>query len=167
VWGALASTPTGTLAAAAGFFALAIALLAVALAKTEFGKAARRRRRLRQALARTERLRAAVSAQTRPTTRTLTPAEAVRLGALRPRHIVAERYGRVTTWGKLRLLWSQGYAGAMVAVLVGAFSMATHFGAYWLIAGGGWPGAIAITVLSTVLVVAACIWIGLGLLGPG
>ena len=64
---------------------------------------------------------------------------------------------------RLRRLWREGYAGWIIASLAGAFSMATHFGAYWLIAGGGWLGAAAITVGSTVVMVAICFWVVLGL----
>ncbi len=67
-------------------------------------------------------------------------------------------------WRKLRFAWREGYSGWVIASVAGAFSMATHFGAYWLITGGGWPGAIAITLLSTLVMVGACAWIGLGLI---
>src|SRR5437667_341128 len=50
--GNLAGTAWPAVLAAAAFVALAVAGLAVALFKLEFGKAARRRRRLRTALAR-------------------------------------------------------------------------------------------------------------------
>src|SRR5919205_1232619 len=93
----LAGASWPALLAAGTFIALAVAGLATALFKLEFGKAARRRRRLREALGR------------------------------------------------------EGYAGWIIAALVGAFSMATHFGAYWLIAGGGWLGAALVTLCSTVV----------------
>ena len=66
-------------------------------------------------------------------------------------------------YARLRALWREGHAGWIIASCVGAFSMATHFGAYWLIAGGGWLGATAITLASTVVMVAICFWIVLGL----
>jgi hypothetical protein len=168
VWAALTSTSSESLLAAAAIFGAAVTLLGVTLFKTEFGKAARRRRRLRQALARTERARAAAAAARSPVAPT--PAEMVRLQ--RPAAKAGDTGGPseaagLAWWGKLRVLWRRGYAGLIVAVLIGAFSMATHFGAFWLIAGGGWPGAIAVTLLSTLLVVAVCIWIAAGLVAPG
>jgi hypothetical protein len=65
---------------------------------------------------------------------------------------------------QLRRAWRQGYSGWIVACLAGAFSMATHFGVWWLAAGGGWPGAVLITFVSTAVMVSACAWIGLGLI---
>jgi hypothetical protein len=168
VWAALGSTSSESLLGAAAIFGAAVTLLGVTLFKTEFGKAARRRRRLRQALARAERARAA-SAAVR-SAGALTPTELVRLRTLRAKAGDAGGTRQVAGpawWGKLRVLWRRGYAGLIVAVLIGAFSMATHFGAFWLIAGGGWPGAIAVTLLSTLLVVAVCIWIAAGLAASG
>lgn len=67
-------------------------------------------------------------------------------------------------WRKVQLIWRGGHSGWIIAALVGAFSMATHFGAFWLITGGGWLGATVITVLSTAVMVGACAWVMLGLL---
>ena len=64
----------------------------------------------------------------------------------------------------LRHAWREGYGGWIIACLAGSFSMATHFGAWWLIAGGGWLGAAVVTLGSTALMVLACAWVGLGLL---
>ena len=161
---ALASTSGELVLAAAAFVAVALGLLGVALAKTEFGKAARRRRRLRQALARAERARVAAAARAAGG---LSATEVAQLRALRARVVLEQPLEHLNWCGKIRVLWRRGYAGLIVAVLVGAFSMATHFGAYWLIAGGGWLGAIVVTVLSTAFVVAACVWIFLGLVSSG
>jgi hypothetical protein len=67
-------------------------------------------------------------------------------------------------WHKLALLWRDGYSGWIIAALAGAFSMATHFGMWWLVAGGGWLGAALITLGSTVAMVAVGIWLMLGLI---
>lgn len=67
-------------------------------------------------------------------------------------------------WGQVRHAWREGYSGWVIACLVGSFSMATHFGAWWLIAGGGWAGAVLVTLFSTFVMVSTCAWIGLGLL---
>ena len=168
MWAIVHATPVETLLAASAIFTLALAALVVALAKTEFGKAARRRRRLRQALARSQRTRALAAAAARGAGG-LTPEELARLEALRARAglLADEPLGRPSWWRTLRSLWREGYAGWIIAALGGAFSMATHFGAFWLIAGGGWLGAILITLLATALMVAACVWIGLGLLRAG
>jgi hypothetical protein len=63
-------------------------------------------------------------------------------------------------------MWRDGHAGWIVAALLGAFSMATHFGAFWLIVGGGWLGAIVVTVVATAAMTAACLWVLLGLVSP-
>lgn len=65
---------------------------------------------------------------------------------------------------QLRHAWREGYAGWILACLAGSFSMATHFGAWWLISGGGWLGASVVTLGSTAIMLCACAWIGLGLL---
>src|SRR5919202_244476 len=158
--GNLAGASWPAILAAGGFVALALAGLVVALFKLELGKAARRRRRLRAALARAERARAATrNATTRPGE--LTPEEARRLEALRPRArlLAGEPVRPPGFYGRLRALWREGHAGWRIASCVGAFSMATHFGAYWLIAGGGWLGATLVTLLSTAAMVAICFWI--------
>ena len=80
--------------------------------------------------------------------------------------MAGEPVGRPGWWAKLRLIWRGGYAGWIVAALVGAFSMATHFGMFWLVVGGGWLGAIVITLLSTAAMSLACVWIVLGLVNP-
>lgn len=96
----------------------------------------------------------------------LSAEEVARLNAFRAtaRYMAGESMESVTWWRKVRHAWRDGYAGWIVASLVGAFSMATHFGAYWLISGGGWLGAAAVTVLSTAAMVGVCAWIGLGLI---
>ncbi len=163
----LTETPLAALIASAAFVALALAALAAALYKLEFSKAARRRRRLHEALARAERARAASKAGTAPGS-PLTPDEVRRLQAFRTRArmMVDEPLTPLPWHRKLRLLWRDGYSGWILAALVGAFSMATHFGAFWLIAGGGWLGATLITLLSTILMVAACFWVLIGLVAP-
>jgi Flp pilus assembly protein TadB len=159
----LAGTSWPVLVGAAAFVALAVAGLGTALFKWEFSKAARRRRRLRTALARAERERAVRSAAAHAGA--LTPEEARRLEAFRPKaRLMADEPTRPVGWSaRLRALWREGYAGWIIASLVGAFSMATHFGAYWLIAGGGWLGAGLVTLGSTVVMVAICLWVVLGL----
>lgn len=101
-----------------------------------------------------------------PQHRHLSATELTRLAAFRPRArlMAGEPLKPIRWWRKIRLAWKDGYAGWILACLAGAFSMATHFGAFWLIAGGGWPGAIAITLLSTAVMVALCAWIGVGLI---
>ncbi len=96
----------------------------------------------------------------------LSAEELARLNAFRAtaRYMAGESLEPVTWWRKVRHAWRDGYAGWIVASLVGAFSMATHFGAYWLISGGGWLGAAAVTLLSTAAMVGVCAWIGLGLI---
>src|SRR5579883_3295942 len=156
-WGELASTSAGTLLAAWAFLLLALAGLGLVLFKLELSPAARRRRRLQQALARAERRRAEQEAQARSASGRLTPQELSRLAALRNQMRLAEERLTPPSWlDRLRFLWREGYSGWIIASLVGAFSMATHFGAFWLIAGGGWLGATLITLGSTVLMVAAC-----------
>jgi hypothetical protein len=145
------------------FVVAAVAGLAIALFRLEIGTTARRRRRLRAALARAERARAAERSGARAGD--LSPAEAHRLEAFRPRArlMAGEPLGRIGWIARLRRLWREGYAGWIIASLAGAFSMATHFGAYWLIAGGGWLGAALITLGSTLVMVALCFWVVLGL----
>lgn len=165
-WEALAATSSTTLLAASAFLVLALTGLAVALARVEFGKAARRRRRLHQALQRAERARAAARAEEARDGR-LTPAEAARLAAFRARArtMVGEPLETITGLARVRALMRDGHSGWVWATLIGAFSMATHFGAYWLIAGGGWLGAALITMLGTAIMVALCLWVLLGLVG--
>ena len=96
----------------------------------------------------------------------LSAKELSRLSSFRPRArlMAGEPLGGAGWWQEVRMAWSEGYAGWVIACLLGSFSMATHFGAYWMISGGGWLGAIAITLLSTGLMVTACAWVGLGLI---
>ncbi len=121
--------------------------------------------------------RGAGTVSNRPLTQTSPPArrsrhaylsaqELARLSSFRPRArmMAGEPLDGAGWWREVRLAWKDGYAGWVIACLLGSFSMATHFGAYWLITGGGWLGAIAITLLSTTLMVAACAWVGLGLI---
>ncbi|MBI3972813.1 MAG: hypothetical protein HY332_16170 [Chloroflexi bacterium] len=171
-WEAIKATPPGTIVAASLFFTLAVAGLAFSLAKLEFGKAARRRRRLRQALARAARARAAQQASLSPERIGVLPEnELARLATFREYFDVDEPKGNTVTsvpsgWlGRVRFLWRRGYRGWLLASLIGAFSMATHFGAFWLIADGGWLGAAVVTLGSTVLMVAVCFWILEGLVG--
>jgi Flp pilus assembly protein TadB len=165
--GALAGTSWAAIAGAAVFIAAAIAGLAFTLVKLEVGKTARRRRRVRAALERAERGRAVERATERAASNRsgLTPEEARRLEEFRPRArlMAGEPDHPLGFVARLRRLWREGYAGWIIASGVGAFSMATHFGAYWLIAGGGWLGAIVITVLSTLVMVLICFWLVLGL----
>jgi hypothetical protein len=95
----------------------------------------------------------------------LSAEQIARLNAFRAkaRFMAGETMESATWWRKIRYAWRDGYAGWIVASLLGAFSMATHFGAYWLILGGTWLGAIMVTLLSTLTLVAVCAWIGLGL----
>ncbi|MGH2354379.1 MAG: hypothetical protein ACRDI2_03400 [Chloroflexota bacterium] len=160
----LEGTTPATLLQAAAILGLLLAGLAIALFKLELGKTARRRRRLRQALAAAEHARR-TAAQNAAEPGKLSPADLARLDAFRPRArlMAGEPTEPITWWTKVRLVWRGGYAGWIIAALVGAFSMATHFGAFWLIAGGGWLGAAVITILSTAVMVAACLWILLGL----
>ena len=98
--------------------------------------------------------------------RHLNALELARLSAFRTRARLMEGEPlRAPGWaGQLRHAWRQGYSGWIVACLAGAFSMATHFGVWWLAAGGDWPGAVVVTVLATLLMISACAWIGLGLI---
>ena len=98
--------------------------------------------------------------------RHLTALDVARLTAFRARARVLEGEPlRGQGWiGGLRRAWRRGYSGWILACLAGAFSMATHFGVWWLAAGGGWTGAVLVTLLSTALMVSACAWIGLGLI---
>ena len=161
----LAATPWHTLVVAGAFVALALVALGFALVRWELGQAARRRRRLRTALAQAERTRAAERSPVQPGR--LTPEEARRLEAFRPRArlMAGEPTGPLGTAVRLRALWREGYSGWIIASFVGAFSMATHFGAYWLIAGGGWLGAALVTIGSTLVMVAVCLWVVMGLAG--
>jgi hypothetical protein len=168
---AQAESSLGSILAAAGFVAAALAALAVALHRLELGQGARRRRRLRQAMAAAERERARTARlqqATRASPEPLSPRDLSRLAAFRPRArlMAGEPLGKPGWVAKLQHLWRDGHSGWIIAALVGAFSMATHFGAYWLIAGGGWLGATLVTLGSTVLMTAACFWVLLGLVSP-
>jgi hypothetical protein len=160
-----------TIVQAGVILGLLLSALGLALARLEFGAAARRRRRARQELEAVERRRRAAvrHAQTRAAVDDgeLSAADLARLDAFRPRArmMADEPTGIVAWWRKVQLIWHGGHAGWIVACLLGSFSMATHFGAFWLITGGGWPGAIVVTVLSTGAMVACCAWIMLGLIG--
>jgi hypothetical protein len=96
----------------------------------------------------------------------LNAAELARLSAFRSRArmMAGEPLVRPGLRAQLRHAWREGYAGWILACLAGSFSMATHFGAWWLIAGGGWLGAAVVTLGSTALMLWTCAWIGLGLL---
>jgi hypothetical protein len=96
----------------------------------------------------------------------LSAAELARLSAIRSRaQLMEEAPLNPPGWpAQLRHAWRNGYSGWILACLAGAFSMATHFGVWWLAAGGGMAGAVAVTLVCTVLMVAACAWIGLGLI---
>ena len=103
----------------------------------------------------------------RPTRhRHLTVSDLSRLSAFRSRAQLMEGEPlQAPGWTRqLRRAWRTGYSGWILACLAGAFSMGTHFGVWWLAAGGGWPGAVAVTLVSTAVMVSACAWIGLGLL---
>jgi hypothetical protein len=166
MFAALRATPVEMLAVAVGALALALMVLGAAIHAVE------RRRPLGTSESVGGSGRSAVRANGRaisPARRSrhahLSAQELARLSAFRPRArmMAGEPLAPVRWWQRVRLAWREGYAGWIVASLLGSFSMATHFGAYWLIVGGGWPGAIAITLLSTVVMVSACAWIGLGL----
>ena len=96
----------------------------------------------------------------------LSAAELARLSAIRSRARLMEEAPLTTpSWlAQLRHAWRGGYSGWILACLAGAFSMATHFGVWWLAAGGGMAGAVVVTLLCTALMVLACAWIGLGLI---
>jgi len=96
----------------------------------------------------------------------LTRQELARLSAYRARArlMVGEPLVAPGWRAEVRHAWREGYAGWVIACLVGSFSMATHFGAWWLISGHGWAGAIVVTLLCTVVMVSTCAWIGLGLI---
>lgn len=183
---ALVETPVELVVAALVFFVASVTILLTGLAKTEFGPAARRRRNLRQAAARAQRARSTAGSvdargsgategargdsdaahhSSNAVTGRITAAEAQRLAPLRARAAYIEHHPTRPRpfWLRVRILWRSGYAGWIAAILIGSFSMATHFGAYWLIAGGGWLGAIGITLLSTGMMVFIGGWIGLGL----
>jgi hypothetical protein len=169
----LGGVAPGTILQAGAILGLLLSVLAVTLTRLEFGPAARRRRtarRIEQAAARQRRAaaRARQSAvgNTAVATGELSPADLARLDAFRPRArlMADEPVGLVAWWRKLRLIWQEGHMGWVIAALVGSFSMATHFGAFWLITGGGWIGATAITVHSTAAMVGACAWIIVGLI---
>jgi hypothetical protein len=153
-----------TLVLAVVILGLLLAALAVALSKIEFGQEARSRRQAQRAMA-TARARRQAPTASRGSGE-LSPADLARLDVFRPRArlMAGEPTGLPGWWRKLQLIWRDGHAGWIIASLVGAFSMATHFGAFWLIAGGGWLGATVITILSTLVMVAACLWILMGLL---
>lgn len=59
-------------------------------------------------------------------------------------------------WGQLR---RRGLVPWTVASGVGAFSMATHFTVLWFAVGGGWLGAVLITLGSTFIMTAICVWL--------
>jgi hypothetical protein len=169
MWAMLAESP-GQAFLAAAFLVAAFAALGVTLAKTEFGKAARRRRHLYQRASQTARERAqraadAVGAAAPAGAGGLTPADLARLARFRPRARMmrGEPLEQPAWFGKLRLLWRDGYSGWIVASLAGAFSMATHFGLLWLVSGGGWAGAAVVTLASTAVMVTVCVWLLLGL----
>lgn len=96
----------------------------------------------------------------------LSYAELARLSAFRSRArmMAGEPLVAPGLRAQLRHAWREGYAGWILACLAGSFSMATHFGAWWLISGGGWLGAIVVTLGSTAVMLWTCAWIGLGLL---
>jgi len=160
-----------TVLQAGAILGLLLTALAVTLSRLEFGAGARQRRRLRRLRAAAEHQRlAAARAEQRRTAVVdgdLSPTELARLDAFRPRArlMVDEPTGLVAWWRKVKLIWYGGHAGWIVAALAGSFSMATHFGAFWLITGGGWVGAAVITILSTIGMVACCAWIMFGLIG--
>lgn len=161
----------GTLLQAGAILGLLLSTLVVTLFRMEFSEGARRRRQERRMLEAAERQRRAAAYAARMRTVVaegeLTPADLARLDAFRPRArlMADEPTGLVAWWRKVQLIWHGGHAGWIVAALLGSFSMATHFGAFWLITGGGWLGAAVITVLSTIAMVACCAWIMLGLIG--
>ena len=98
--------------------------------------------------------------------RHLTAGELARLSAIsaRARLMEGEPLGAPGWRAQVRHAWRSGYSGWILACLAGAFSMGTHFGVWWLAAGGGMLGAVAVTLVSTGLMVMTCAWIGLGLL---
>ena len=98
--------------------------------------------------------------------RYLSAPELARLSAIRSRARLMEEAPLSSPgwWAQLRHAWRGGYSGWILACLAGAFSMATHFGVWWLAAGGGMLGAVAVTLVCTALMVTACAWIGLGLI---
>jgi hypothetical protein len=170
VWDGVAPS---TILQAGAILGLLLSILAVILTRQEFGPAARRRRKARQleqAAARerraTARAKQAAIGSTAVATGELSPADLARLDAFRPRArlMADEPMGLVAWWRRLQLIWHQGHIGWVIAALLGSFSMATHFGAFWLITGGGWLGATVITVLSTAAMVGACAWIIVGLI---
>lgn len=178
--GVLDGAATAPLIQAGALLGVLLSVLAVALSKLEFGQEARRQRRLHKAAASAERRRREVAReqavaagyrrqevlQGQAGAGHLSAAERARLNAFRPRArlMAGEPTGLRAWWRKMQLVWRGGHAGWIIATLVGAFSMATHFGAFWLITGGGWLGATVITLLSTAGMVAACAWVMLGLL---
>lgn len=153
---ALAGTTADALFFAALVLAALLAALGIAVHLTE------RAPRTRQAAA----LAPGAVAVSRPARhRHLNTQELTRLSAFRARaRLMAGEPLRAPGWvGTVRYAWQQGYSGWIVACLAGSFSMATHFGVWWFAAGGAWLGAILVTLLCTVVMVAACAWIGLGL----
>jgi hypothetical protein len=155
MFAALSATPVEIVAVAVGAVALALVALGVAIHTVE-GKASAGAAPARSATG-------AVQARTRHAH--LTAQELNRLAAFRhrARMMAGEPLGQLRWWQQVRVAWRGGYAGWILACLIGSFSMATHFGAYWLIVGGGWLGAVVITLFSTVVMVATCAWIGLGI----
>jgi hypothetical protein len=155
MFAALSATPLEIVAVAAGAVALALVALGVVVHSVE-GKAP-------------------AGAQASPSGARpgpmrarhayLSAQELARLASFRhrARMMAGEPLGQLRWWQQVRVAWKGGYAGWVLACLIGSFSMATHFGAYWLIVGGGWLGAIVITLFSTMVMVAACAWIGLGI----
>jgi hypothetical protein len=96
----------------------------------------------------------------------LSPSQLARLSAFRARArlMTGEPLRAPGLRGQLQHAWRDGHTGWIIACLAGSFSMATHFGAWWLIAGGGWLGAALVTLGCTGLMLWTCAWIGLGLL---
>ena len=153
MWSALLETPLHAALAALAAVCVALAGLGAAIYAVERGEAAAPR--------------ATPAPQGRPARHAhLSAAELARLNAFRPRarFMAGEPLERASWRRQVKLAWREGYGGWVIACLLGSFSMATHFGAYWLIAGGGWLGAIAVTLGSTAVMVAACAWVGLGLI---
>jgi hypothetical protein len=160
VLSSLLATPAQTLAAALAAVAVAVIALGVVVVREE------QRAAPRSPQAQRGRLGGTAGPVDRPSRHAhLSAQELARLSAfrVRARFLTGEPLEPPRWWQRMRLAWRHGYAGWIIAALAGSFSMATHFGAFWLITGGGWPGAIAITLLSTAIMVGLCAWIGLGL----
>jgi hypothetical protein len=160
MWSTLLAAPGETLAAATASLAVAISVLGVVVYRTEPGV-------LRRGGAAGQRppARPARRVPSRPARHEhLSAAELARLHAYRSRaRLMAGEPLRIGWWRTARHLWREGYSGWIIALLAGSFSMATHFGLLWLVTGGGWAGAAAVTVASTVAMVCLGAWIGLGL----